>query len=84
MCRTLIFVLIGCVGLGTAYDIFLRRRKLRVKRGPEILIGYQKDTKQYGILKVILAPHPVKLKRRATIGGTHRLTIVHINTYRQT
>lgn len=64
-------MLIGCVSAGTAYDIFLRRSKVRVKRGPDILIGYQRNTKQYGILKVILAPHTTdcKVRRRATISG---------------
>ncbi|KAK7482370.1 hypothetical protein BaRGS_00026389, partial [Batillaria attramentaria] len=70
---TLLLALASCVGLGTAYDIFLRRRKLRAKSGLEYLIGYQKETKQYGILKVILAPpSSKKLRRRATVGGYER------------
>lgn len=73
---TVLLVLCGFVAFGTLYDIYLRRRKLRIKHGSEFQIGYKKDTKQYGILKVILAAPPKsKLQRRYTVSGYEKIDI---------
>ncbi|XP_035827580.1 uncharacterized protein LOC101856752 [Aplysia californica] len=67
-----LFLLLTLVVLGTAFDIFRRRRKLRVKYGPEITIGYDEETDKFGVLKILLTPRKRK-GRRGTLSSSELL-----------
>ncbi|CAG5128246.1 unnamed protein product, partial [Candidula unifasciata] len=69
---TALNVILALVVMGTAYDIYRRRRKLRIKRGPEMTIGYSDKTDQFGILK-ILVPAKKHHGRRGTLSSSENI-----------
>ncbi|BFZ22751.1 hypothetical protein BsWGS_25791 [Bradybaena similaris] len=65
-------VILAFVVLGTTYDIYHRRRKLNIKRGPEVTIGYDDDTDRFGILKIVV-PARKHHGRRGTLSSSENI-----------
>ncbi|XP_055859972.1 O-acyltransferase like protein-like [Biomphalaria glabrata] len=72
ICIFILCTILLMVILGTSYDINKRRKKLRVKHGPEITIGYENNTDSFGILRILVTPRR-KSRRRGTLSSSETL-----------
>ncbi|XP_059171001.1 nose resistant to fluoxetine protein 6-like [Physella acuta] len=72
ICLIILCIILAMVVFGTSYDIYRRRNKLRIKHGPEITIGYDKESEHYGILKILVNPRK-RRRRRATLSSSDHM-----------